>query len=331
MPIAVRILVLCLVFAAVLLAIEAAANWIRSTRASATAVNKRLRMIEHGRDRDEVLNSLRRTPIDNGTLPAFVASLMRKLGNTLHAAGVHHKPNRILIVMGALLCTLFLLFLGLAVTSGITIIPGVILLIFILSACVGFLVPYLVLKHLAEKRRKKMQAQFPVALDVFVRGLRAGHPVSAALDLLTTEMPDPIGSEFGVAVDEITYGSDMKDALQAMADRWDLPDMQMFVVCLSIQNETGGNLAEILENLSMVIRERASMYMKVRALSSEGRMTSVILTILPILAFVGVFMMNPQFYLDVAGERMFIIGFGGLITLYFIGFFTIRKMVDLKV
>ena len=108
----------------------------------------------------------------------------------------------------------------------------------------------MVLQFKANRTRKKMQEQFPVALDVFVRGLRAGHPIAAALDLLTVEMPDPIGSQFGIVVDEVTYGADLRDALQAMAERWDLDDMRMFVVSLSVQNETGGNLAEILENLS---------------------------------------------------------------------------------
>ena len=97
------------------------------------------------------------------------------------------------------------------------------------------------------------------------------------------EMPDPIGSQFGLVVDEVSYGAELRDALQNMAERWDLDDMRMFVVSLSVQSETGGNLAEILENLSRVIRERHSILMKVRALSSEGRMTAVMLTVLPIL------------------------------------------------
>ncbi len=179
--------------------------------------------------------------------------------------------------------------------------------------------------------RKKMQDQFPVALDVFVRGLRAGHPIAAALDLLTVEMPDPIGSQFGIVVDEVTYGADLRDALTAMADRWDLEDMRMFVVSLSVQNETGGNLAEILENLSQVIRERASMMLKVRALSSEGRMTAAMLTALPVVAFTLLFIGNPRFYLDVADDPAFLPGYVGLLILYAIGFFTIRRMVDLKV
>ena len=179
--------------------------------------------------------------------------------------------------------------------------------------------------------RRKMQEQFPVALDVFVRGLRAGHPVAAALDLLTVEMPDPIGSEFGIVVDEVTYGADLRDALQAMAERWDMDDMRMFVVSLSIQSETGGNLAEILENLARVIRERASMMLKVRALSSEGRMTAVMLTALPVLSFTILFLFNPKFYLDVSDDPAFVPGFLGLLLMYMIGFISIRRMVNLKV
>jgi tight adherence protein B len=116
-----------------------------------------------------------------------------------------------------------------------------------------------------------------------------------------------------------------------MADRWGLEDMHMFVVSLSVQNETGGNLAEILEGLASVIRERASMFLKVRALSSEGRMTGWILTALPVLAFSVLFLINPKFYLDVSGDPLFVRSFIGLLTLYTIGFFWIRKMINIKV
>jgi tight adherence protein B len=183
----------------------------------------------------------------------------------------------------------------------------------------------------ATKLRRRMEEQFPVALDVFVRGLRAGHPVAAALDLLTTEMPDPIGSQFGLAVDELTYGVELRDALQNMAERWDLEDMRMFVVSLSIQSETGGNLAEILENLSRVIRERHAMLLKVRALSSEGRMTALILTALPITTFIVLFVLSPGFFLDVANDPWFVPGFASLLVLYAIGFVWIRKLINLKV
>src|SRR5262245_48036688 len=106
--------------------------------------------------------------------------------------------------------------------------------------------------------------------------------------------------------------------------------MRMFVVSLSVQMETGGNLAEILENLSDVIRQRASLYLKVRALSSEGRMTGWMLTVLPIITFIGMFLVNPGFYLDVAKDPIFLFGFPGLMILYFIGVFWIRNLVNLK-
>jgi len=129
----------------------------------------------------------------------------------------------------------------------------------------------------------------------------------------------------------VTYGADLRDALAGMADRWNLEDMRMFVVSLSVQSETGGNLAEILENLSQVIRERASMMLKVRALSSEGRMTGIMLTVLPVFAFTVLFIANPKFYLDVSDDPAFIPGFVGILVMYLIGFITIRRMVDLKV
>jgi tight adherence protein B len=226
---------------------------------------------------------------------------------------------------------LFFFIVMLMVVTGTAVAFGRLVLVGAFSAAAGGLIPVMVLQFYANRSRKKIQDQFPVAIDVFVRGLRAGHPVAAALDLLTVEMPDPIGSEFGIVVDEVTYGADLRDALHAMAERWDLDDMRMFVVSLSVQNETGGNLAEILENLSKVIRERASMMMKVRALSSEGRMTAIMLTVLPIFAFVMLFLLTPEFYLDVADDPAFVPGFAGMMLSYAIGVFWIRKLVDLKV
>jgi tight adherence protein B len=226
---------------------------------------------------------------------------------------------------------LFFLILLVCVIVGVPIAWGRVLLIATFSGVVGAALPLMALQVKANRTRKRMIEQFPVSLDIFVRGLRAGHPIAAALDLLTVEMPDPIGSQYGIVVDEVTYGAELRDALQGMADRWDLEDMRMFVVSLSIQSETGGNLAEILENLSKVIRERASMMMKVRALSSEGRMTAVMLTGLPIFVFVSLLLFNPTFYLDVADDPAFIPCFSGLLVMFAIGFYWIRKLVDLKV
>jgi tight adherence protein B len=255
----------------------------------------------------------------------------RKLERMLMQAQVTMATPRLMLIVLLAPAALFFLLLLFMAASHMAIGLGRLLICLTFAAALGGALPLMVLNWKANRNRKRMQDQFPVALDIFVRGLRAGHPIAAALDLLTVEMPDPIGSQFGLVVDEVTYGAELRDALQAMAERWDLDDMRMFVVSLSVQSETGGNLAEILENLSKIIRERQSMMMKVRALSSEGRMTAIILTVLPVFTFIVLFLLNPSFFLDVAGDPWFVPGFSCLIVLYLIGFFTIRKMVDLKV
>lgn len=328
----VRLLLLVLIFATVLLAFEGVVGLVRNRRAQTGRVNKRLQMIGDGVNRDIVYSRLRRQPGEGlARLPGLLGAIGGKVESTVNATGLPWSARNMLSLMTIAVIGIVVFGLVFAMAGGFVLTLGMVLLLCTFAFAIGFGIPMMVLSRIADRRRKKMQEQFPVALDIFVRGLRAGHPVSAALQLLTDEMTDPIGSEFGLVVDEVTYGADLRDALQNLADRWGLEDIHMFVVSLSIQAETGGNLAEILENLAQVIRERASMMMKVRALSSEGRMTAMILTGLPIFAFTGLFLLNPGFYLDVAQERAFVIGYGVLITLYAIGFYTIRRMIDLKV
>lgn len=328
----VRLLLLVLIFATVMLAFEGVAGLVRNRRAQTSRVNKRLRMIGDGTSRDEVFTRLRRQPGEGlAKLPGLLGRIGGKVEATVNATGLAWSARNILSLMTIAVIGIIVLGLAFALAGGFVLTLGMLLLLATFAFAVGCGIPMMVLSRIADRRRKKMQEQFPVALDIFVRGLRAGHPVSSALQLLTNEMTDPIGSEFGLVVDEVTYGADLRDALQNLADRWGLEDIHMFVVSLSIQAETGGNLAEILENLSQVIRERASMMLKVRALSSEGRMTAMILTGLPIFAFVGLFLVNPGFYLDVAQEPAFFIGYSILIAMYAIGFYTIRRMIDLKV
>lgn len=327
-----RALFLASVFGAVLLAAEVLLGVFTSRRSHGRAINLRLKMIGQGHRRDQTMKLLRRSTSALPTgLPPAIGKFARRLELMLVRAQVTVPTPRLLL--GLLLAPLivFFLVLTLMLATGTPVAFGRLVLVGAFSAAAGGLIPIMVLQYYANRSRKKIQDQFPVAIDVFVRGLRAGHPVAAALDLLTVEMPDPIGSEFGVVVDEVTYGADLRDALHSMAERWDLDDMRMFVVSLSVQNETGGNLAEILENLSKVIRERASMMMKVRALSSEGRMTAVMLTILPVFAFVMLFLLTPEFYLDVADDPAFVPGFVGMMLSYAIGVLWIRKLVDLKV
>ena len=328
----IKAVILVCIFGAVVLVVEALVRWWASSRSEGHAINLRLKMIGRGKTHGETLNLLRRSDsaLPEG-LPPLIAGFGRKLERTLIQAQLTIPTGRLLLMILAAPVGLFFAIVLLLVAANAGISFGRIVIIATFAFALGTGIPLMLINGKAARTRKKMEEQFPVALDVFVRGLRAGHPIAAALDLLTVEMPDPIGTQFGLVVDEVTYGAELRDALQNMADRWDLDDMRMFVVSLSVQNETGGNLGEILENLSKVIRERQSMFMKVRALSSEGRTTALMLTVLPVMAFVLLFVLNPPFFLGVADDPWFIPGFGSLLLLYAIGFFTIRKMVDLKV
>ena len=327
-----RALALVCTFGAVVLAVEVLVRTLAGSRAEGKAINLRLKMIGKGRSAGETMNLLRRSessvPVG---LPPMLDRIARKFERMLMQAQLTIPTGRLMLLIVIAPVLIFFALMLFMAASNMGIGFGRIIMSAAFAGTLGAALPLMFLNFRATRTRKRMQEQFPVALDVFVRGLRAGHPIAAALDLLTVEMPDPIGTQFGLVVDEVTYGAELRDALQSMAERWDMDDMRMFVVSLSVQNETGGNLAEILENLTRVIRERQAMYMKVRALSSEGRMTALMLTILPIFTFAMLFMLNAHFFLDVADDPMFVPGFLFLFVLYLTGFFTIRKMVDLKV
>jgi tight adherence protein B len=164
--------------------------------------------------------------------------------------------------------------------------------------------PYLVLRILRGRRQKQFGAQFPDSLDIIVRSLRAGHPVPVAINMVAREMPDPIGSEFGIVVDEITYGADLETALRSLYFRIGQDDLPLFVTAVAIQGSTGGNLSEILENLSKVIRERFKMRRKIRALAAEGRASAMILSSLPIAMFLVIQVVAPDFYAQVWNEDL---------------------------
>lgn len=328
----VRFLTLLGIFVSVLLLGQVLIRATWENRTYAGAVNKRLRLIGRGTEREDVVAILRRNHPRNNTFgPPFLTGWLNSLQANLMMAAVPLTLSQVLLGMGLLF---FALLAGISVAvfaSTFSFTAGIIQIVIAFAAAVAIGLPVLAVSFMAQRRRRKMQEQFPVALDIFVRALRSGHPIASAIDLLTQEMEDPIGSEFGLISDEVAYGAELTDALEDMAERWDLEDIRMFVVSLSVQNETGGNLAEILENLSNVIRERATLYLKVRALSSEGRMTGWLLTGLPIFTFVSLFSMNPEFYLSVASDPIFYIGFPAMLVWYVIGVFAIRRMIDLKV
>ena len=328
----IRLFLLLAVFASVFLASQVLLGSTARRTVEVGLVNRRLRMISRGADREDIIAELRRNDpmLGDQPLDAF-GRWMRKFRRNLMMAQVPFGPTQVLVAMILLFLALTAIIVSVAWFQRFALTLGVIQLIVAVSAAVAVFTPLSVVSFLAQRKRRRMQEQFPVGLDIFVRALRSGHPIASAIELLTEEMEDPIGSQFGLVSDEVSYGAELTDALHAMAERWDLDDIRMFVVCLSVQNETGGNLAEILENLSTVIRERASMYMKVRALSSEGRMTGWLLGVLPVFTFIFLFVMNPAFYLDVATDPIFYIGFPIMIGWYLVGIYMIRRMIDLKV
>lgn len=328
----IRTLFLVLLFAMIVLVAERLFGSVLSGRSAARERNLRLQAIAGGASRAEVMSRLRRsTETLADRAPTGLKPLADWLERLLTMAGTAVPLTRLtLILLVAPFAVLILLSLAVS-AAGLSLSPGRLFMLAVVALAAATGLPLFWLQLRANRRRQKFQEQFPVALDIFIRGLRAGHPIAAALDLLTTELDDPLGSEFGLVVDEVTYGAELTDALYAMAERWDVEDVRMFVVSLSVQNETGGNLAEILENLNKVIRDRAQMMLKVRALSSEGRVSALMLTLLPVATVLILFLINPPFYLEVAEDPIFVPGMAGLVILYFLGLWMIRRMVDLKV
>jgi tight adherence protein B len=174
----------------------------------------------------------------------------------------------------------------------------------IAAASCATALPFLTLRFLRGRRQKKFGAQFPDALDIIVRSLRAGHPVPVAVNMVGREMGDPIGSEFGIVSDEVTYGADLETAMRNLYCRIGSDDLPLFVTAVAIQGSTGGNLGEILQNLSTVIRLRFKMRRKIRALAAEGRASALILSSLPIGMFAVVNFLVPSFYASVWHEDL---------------------------
>jgi tight adherence protein B len=201
----------------------------------------------------------------------------------------------------------------------------------LISLFCGVVLPYLFLRILRGRRQKAFGAQFPDALDMIVRSLRAGHPTPIALTMVAREMRDPIGSEFGIVVDEITYGADLETALRNLYFRIGQDDLPLFVTAVAIQGSTGGNLGEILQNLSTVIRQRFKMRRKIRALAAEGRASAIILSSLPIAMFLIIQIVAPEFYASVWDIPLTKQWLAGACVWMGIGNFIMYRLVNFKI
>ena len=192
------------------------------------------------------------------------------------------------------------------------------------------LLPLAALMFFRRRRRKAFAAQFPEAIDIIVRSLRAGHPTPVAIAMVARELPDPVGTEFGIMADEITYGSELEGALRTLMGRVGHEDLPLFVTSVSIQASTGGNLSQILDNLSKVIRERFKMRRKIRGLAAEGRASALILNITPFAVFALINGIAPDFYGETWSHPMTKIGLGGALVWMGVGNLIMRQMINFK-
>ncbi len=215
--------------------------------------------------------------------------------------------------------------------SGATIITGYGWPLALLAALLsGIGLPIMVLRYLRKRRRNKFEEQLPEAIDVMVRGLKAGHPLPVAISMVAREMDDPIGSEFGLTGDELTYGLDLDGAMNQMSARVGQDDFALVVTAICIQAKTGGNLSELLGNLSKVLRARFKMRRRVRAVTAEGRMSAIGLSILPFLVFGALLLFAPNFYGELWHEPKIHYGLGGAAAMMMVGNIIMYRMVNFK-
>jgi len=195
----------------------------------------------------------------------------------------------------------------------------------------GVIVPLGVLKFKAGGRNAALGQQLPQALDIIVRSLEAGHPVPSAVTLVGREMADPIGTEFGMAADEIAYGATLAQAVERMAERCQHPDVDLFAATVRLQEKTGGNLTGLLKLNANTVRDRLKMRLKIKAATSEGRASAMILTAAPMVALGMIMVISPKFYGDVIHEPMVKFGLAGIGFWVFLGNLIMRRMIDMRI
>jgi len=217
------------------------------------------------------------------------------------------------------------------VTLGLKMRGAPLLLALLLGLFFGIGGPHFVISKMITRRVKKFNSNFPDAIELMVRGLRSGLPITETLGIVAGEIIGPVGVEFRMVSDKMKIGRTMEAALQETADRLGTPEFQFFVITLAIQRETGGNLAETLSNLADVLRKRAQMKLKIRAMSSESKASAYIVGSLPFVVFTLVWMINPKymagFFTD---QRLMVAGIGGMIWMG-IGGAIMAKMVNIEI
>ena len=223
--------------------------------------------------------------------------------------------------------------LGLAVAVALVVYikTGAALLSLVIGIFIGAGLPHMVVNSFVARRLNAFIVKFPEAIELLVRGLRSGLPVTETMGVVASEVPGPVGEEFKLVNERIKIGRTMEDALQESADRLNTPEFSFFVITLAIQRETGGNLAETLSNLADVLRKRSQMKLKIKAMSSESKASAYIIGALPFLVFAIIHWINPAymggFFID---QRLMVAGMGGMVWMS-IGAFIMAKMINFEI
>ncbi len=291
-PFTINIIVYVCVFLGVLLAYEGVQQLLFRRESKSEARNRRMKMIQRGASSEDVLKLLRDPALMGGEGKGGLYVQLRRL---MVQAGLTASPAWVFVSMaliGGLVYVAAMRFMLPPMAAG-------------LSVVIAVALPLLFLTHVKNRRLKKLTQQLPDALDLMSRGLKVGHPVAVTVSSVATDMPDPIGSEFGVIADQINFGDDLGTAFRDFADRIGTEDANYLAVAIGIQHGTGGNLGRILNVLSQVIRDRQTMRKKIKAISAEGRLSGLILTFLPVVIYLTIEFSTPTFYGDVRGDDLF--------------------------
>ena len=259
-------------------------------------VNRRLELLEKGAGREQVLEQLRKEMSQH--MKSKSIPLYSILASKAQKANIAFTPPQLIMVMAALGV---MAFIGLTVGTGasVQIRAGV-------AAAMGIGGVYVWINGKAKKRMALLEEQLPDAVELMVRSLRVGHPFSSAIAIVAKEIPDPLGTEMGMISDEAAYGRDMGETLKHMAERMDMQDMRFLAVAVTIQQTAGGNLAEILDGLAKVIRARFKLFRRVKAITAEAKWSGMFLSVFPLLALVGINVIQPNYYDDVKETSVFI-------------------------
>jgi len=284
-------------------------------------VNRRLEMLEKGTRREEVLEKLRkemRQHMDSKGIPLY--SL---LSEKAQKAAIAFSPQQLIMLMGGVAAVAFV---GLTIgTQTETYVRA------ILAVGIGIGAVYFWVSSKANKRLSMIEEQLPDAVELMVRSLRVGHPFTNAISIVSKEIQDPLASEFGVIADEAAYGRDVGEALKDMAERLDMQDLRFLAVAVTIQQQSGGNLAEILAGLAKVIRARFRLFRRVKAITAEAKWSGKFLSAFPIVALIVINVGDPNYYDEVLDNPYFIPACFAVGIFLAANLFVMRMLTDIKV